>query len=54
MPDRNEIENGVHHCVEIRDCRGCPYLDYMDCSSELMSDLMTYIRKLEKDRDGER
>lgn len=48
MPDRNEIENGVHHCAEIKECRGCPYRLYEDCSSELMSDLMAYIRKLEE------
>lgn len=48
MPDRKKIENGVHHCAEMRDCRGCPYLENEDCSSELMSDLMAYIRKLEE------
>lgn len=51
MPDRNEIENGVHHCAEIRDCRGCPYQKYDDCSSALISGLMAYIRKQEAKRD---
>ncbi len=55
MKTPDEIKKGMEHCRDLKPCIDCGY--YMrdrkyECLTEMLSDALSYIQQLERERDA--
>ena len=48
MLDRQNVESGLKHCIDLRVCAGCPYSRYAECTMMLLKDLYQFAKTSRK------